>query len=1244
MAMSKNLELALSHLRSTMGKMEVALGSINEAIVWTNQSGKVQWCNAVFDSLVGRQHIQILGQDLAALLPLEEGGILLPGEAYPGRVILDTASDFAGYYKVSDREIYLEVRGKHLDLGEYGRSAVLTIRDVTESKELEQVRLLGVAVQAAANAIAITDRHGKVIWVNQAFTTLTGYTPKEILGRDLRVLKSGENDPSQYKELWNTILAGKVWTGRLVNRKKDGTLYSEEQTITPVRNAEGEIAHFVAIKQDVSEREKISLELSSTNKLLRAVSETQLKFIARAEVRELFEEMLEQLLALSDSEYGFVGEVLYKEDGAPFLKTYAITNIAWNEETRGFYEKYAPTGMEFYNLNTLFGHVMTTGEPVISNDPDSDPRSGGRPPGHPPLRAFLGIPLSSRSELIGMIGLANRPDGYDESVINFLAPFLSTCTSIIEAYRTDTKRQEAENRLQDSEERIRAVLSTAADGIITITGAGVIESVNPAAESIFGYDSQQLIGQKINVLMPEPYRSEHDKYIERYVRTGQARIIDIGREVVGQRKDGTVFPLDLAVSEVWLGERRLFTGILRDVTQRKEAEETLARQNMEASLLFGATDIGSEAASIEEAFQRCVNLLGETTGWPVGHVYRLAEDGTEELYSTDIWYEKDREQSAVFHKVTEQSRFPPGLGLPGRILSSGEAAWITDVQHDQNFPRAQQAFDIGVRGAFGFPVKIGGTTLAVFEFFSTEPMEPDEGFLNIMRRVGDQMGRVLERMLAKEKVEAASSAKSEFLAAMSHEIRTPMNTIIGTADLLTETTLTPEQERYVQVLESSGITLLSLIDGILDLSKVEAGHLELEKADFDLAELVRETCGLLSSRARVKGLDLRCQISPQVQTHVVGDLVRLRQILLNLIGNAIKFTESGEVVVEVKEVQPEVKEKETVSLLFTVTDTGIGIPADKIDIIFDSFSQADSSVTREYGGTGLGLAISKKLVELMGGNIWVESAVGQGSTFSFTARFEVQAEPGRAIEPPEGFLFEIENLRPLHILLAEDSEDNQFLIQAYLKRTPYQLDVAENGAIALEKFKAGSYDVVLMDVQMPVMDGYTATREIRKWEGEKKIKETPIIAFTAHAMKKDMQKSREAGCNFHLTKPVKKGTLLKIIMDYTGEPGTVRSQGEEKEEIVVQVDPDLQDLVPGYLENRQKDIGSIRNALEQGDYETIRFLGHTMKGSGGGYGFDTISEIGQFLEEGAKRRDVQEIEKWLNRLSTYLDSVQVAYK
>jgi len=276
----------------------------------------------------------------------------------------------------------------------------------------------------------------------------------------------------------------------------------------------------------------------------------------------------------------------------------------------------------------------------------------------------------------------------------------------------------------------------------------------------------------------------------------------------------------------------------------------------------------------------------------------------------------------------------------------------------------------------------------------------------------------------------------------------------------------------------------------------------------------------------------------------------------------VKFTEKGEVVVEVKiagqelenaelkkdnnnqseirhGVKPALNRKSKIELLFSIMDTGIGIPPEKVDAIFDIFTQADSSTTRRHGGTGLGLTISKRLVELMGGRIWVESKVDQGSIFYFTASFKVQTEARRRVQPPPAVTrpAPLEDLRPLHILFAEDSPDNRLLIQSYLKKTPYQLDIAENGQIAVERFKAGKYDLVLMDMQMPVMDGYTATREIRKWEREKRVKATPIIALSAYALKEDAQKSLDAGCNAHLAKPIKKAKLMEAILEYASEVG-----------------------------------------------------------------------------------------------------------
>jgi PAS domain S-box-containing protein len=540
--------------------------------------------------------------------------------------------------------------------------------------------------------------------------------------------------------------------------------------------------------------------------LLRAITQAQSYFISDVKPRILFEELLSNLLILTKSEYGFIGEIRHRQNNIPYLKTHAITNIAWNEETRKFYEDNIENGLEFDNLNTLFGKVITTGEPVISNDPYHDPRRGGLPEGHPPLNAFLGLPFYQSNRLIGMVGIANRKGGYDEQMIHYLQPFLATCANIIEAYRVNKQRLQIENALRDSESKNRAILKTMIGSIIVIDSKGIVEFFNPAAEEIFGYSADDIIGHNVNRLMPEPYNNEHDTYLNNYLTTGQRKVIGIGREVVAKRKDGSLFPIELAVNEMKEGDELKFVGRIIDMTERKAAEQALIK--------------------------------------------------------------------------------------------------------------------------------------------------------------------------AKEQAEESNRLKSEFLNVISHELRTPLTIMLGNLPLLTDPDDLPETDEIADIakdIEDSGRHLLALINDLLDLSKIEAGKMTIQKELLSVATLTQDVITSVKIMAFEKNVMIKTEID---DIEVFADPIRLKQILLNLLGNAVKFTENGFIKVKIKPMAHQVH--------FSIEDTGCGIDEQDIPLIFNAFRQSDSSVARRADGTGLGLAITKKLVELHNGEISVKSQLGKGSVFSFS--------------------------------------------------------------------------------------------------------------------------------------------------------------------------------------------------------------------------------------------------------------------
>ncbi len=793
-----------------------------------------------------------------------------------------------------------------------------------------------------------------------------------------------------------------------------------------------------------------------------------------------------------------------------------------------------------------------------------------------------------------------------------------------------TERNRLNNELSKSEAELSALLENLPAGVVIVDPVTkIIEKVNKHVSSLFGAPAEQLVGRRCHSLLCP-------------ASEGACPICDLGQTVdnadrIMMRADGGRLPILKTAKLVNINGQNKALECFVDISERKRAEENLQQLSVRISLAARAGKVGVWD----------YDLVGNALVWDAQMfaLYGITQEEFSGAYEAWVagMHPEDRARGdlEIQQAISGKKEFDTEFRVVWPDGSIHNIRALATVQRD----------------AGGKALRMVGTNWDI-----TTQKQSEAALMDATRRANSMAA----------KAEAANVSKSQFLANMSHEIRTPMNGVIGMTGLLLDTALDAEQRRYAEIVRASGESLLALINDILDFSKIEAKKLDLETLDFNLTWLLDDFAATQSMRAQAKGLELLCVPGPEVPVLLRGDPGRLRQILTNLVGNAIKFTATGKVSVSAAVAE---ENTDNVLLRFSVRDTGAGIPKDKLGLLFNKFTQVDASVTRQYGGTGLGLAISKQLAELMGGAVGVGSEEGKGSEFWFTVRLGKQAASARAGEEKAPIATrhtarEIANRfagRKARILLAEDNITNQQVALGILKKMGLRADAVANGAEALKALETLPYDLVLMDVQMPELDGIEATRIIRanQFAGINHL--IPVIAMTAHAMKGDRERCIAAGMNDYVAKPVSPQELAAALAKWlpnepSGAPGRTPAEAEEAAFIFpdkadslvfdkagvmerLMDDEALAREVSGvFLADTPKRISALRDCLDAGDAKGAELHAHSIKGSSANVGGEILRAAAFALEQDAKAGNLAAGKARLITLESHFADLQQAIK
>jgi PAS domain S-box-containing protein len=1064
-----------AQLRRSEEHLSATLRSIGDAVIACDAQGRVVSLNAVAETLTGWSAGEARGRPIAEVFRTIDARTRQEAEIPVGRALReDRIINLANHTALiardgAERQIADSCAPIH-DAAGVVIGAVLVFRDVTEEYgRREQLRESEARFdQLAAHGGIIAwevDAQGLYTYVSHVAEDVWGYRPDELVGRMHFYDLHPESGREAFQKAAFAVFQRKEPLQGLINavQAKDGSQVWVSTNGIPQLNADGTLRGYRGSDTDITERQRAEEALRESEEKNRLLFEHSISAIA-------------------------VHEIVLDAAGRPVDYVFLSANPAFETQT----------GLP---VDGILGRRVT--------------------------EVLPGIQETSFIEIYGRVALTGEAVSFEQYFAPLARHFFINAYKVGEGrfatvFTDITERKRAEEALRAGEARLRAITDSAQDAILMMDPGGAISYWNPAAESILGYRSEEAIGKNLHKLLaPERYLEAHRAAFPEFVRTGRGNAVGKTVELAARRKDGREIAVDLSLSAICLNGEWHAVGILRDITGRKRAEEELREERRKKEAVLADLFENAPVAYHELDRDGVVRRVNAAECALLGYQ-------ADEILGRPVWdfvAEADRAASreAVLQKL---SGTPPLAPIRRRYVRRDGAELLLEI-HDR-LVRSETGEVQGLRSAL-FDVTEAARAEQLIQRHVIELVAAREA----QEKNAAELARMVEELgLEKERAEAATRAKSEFLANMSHEIRTPMNGVMGMTGLLLDTELNDEQRRYGEIVRASGESLLGIINDILDFSKIEAKKLDLETLDFDLQSLLDDFAATLALRAQEKGLELLCSADPAVPMLLRGDPGRLRQILTNLAGNAVKFTQKGEVAVRVTR---ESGTGEEVQLRFSVRDTGMGIPADKIGLLFAKFSQMDASTTRKYGGTGLGLAISKQLAELMGGEAGVESQEGQGSEFWFTARLGQQPKGARTESRPSA------DLRGVRVLIVDDNATSREILTTRMTSWGMRAWEAGDGPGALQALyraieENDPFRVAVIDMQMPDMDGETLGRTI---QGDRRLAHTRMVMLTSLGARGDARRFEEIGFAAYATKPIRHLELMGVLsLALTGRSGT----------------------------------------------------------------------------------------------------------